>query len=314
MNTATPQSAEIQKAVALLSAGKRTEARLLLLAMDSKIQDARTRLEFVDASLAILDPIRDNEKIISLLMDGLVITASSGLTDLQAYFMARAAEATMFPVSKRRYRMANLKLAPNWIEFATEADKKEFEALSAEVKTLEDGIDTALMGAESLAKKCGDKKTQATVLMIKASVEGSRYMQHKADCMRGTFRAKLWGQYEFMRHPVCEYLMMFSNGDAQRLNVQIESFTRDFLKAASLFAEIDDSSAGNAYHNLANDLTSAHHFRAAEKYLTLARKIAQKYNDQVLLRHVNVLAESIKTKTKSTPDFINGETRNLDSL
>lgn len=129
--------------------------------------------------------------------------------------------------------------------------------------------------------------------------------------MRG-IRANFWTMFEFMHYPFFEYLLTFWNGDAQKLNAYFNSFTSCFLRAARLFEEIGDSLAGHAYHNLAIYLKSTYRFRAAKGYLAKARIIALKHNDAALMRLLDALEGSIKAKNRDIPDYLSGETRELN--
>jgi len=43
-----------------------------------------------------------------------------------------------------------------------------------------------------------------------------------------------------------------------------------------------------------------------------ARSVAIKHNDRALMRRIEVLEKSIKAKNKDVPDYLNGETREID--
>ncbi len=307
------QKDEIKKALTLASEGKRTQARANLLKLDPQIKDPHTRLQFIDVAIGVLSPVEDNLKILALLVEGLKITSALNLKDLRAHFLGRLADMSMHQVVLRRHRMAMLKLPPRWVEFATEAEKQEFDSLSAEVQTLEAGIDSSLADAISLANQTGNKRIQALVLMAKGSIESSRYIQYKVVCMRGGLRTKLWSRYEFMRYPLPEYLLLLSNGDARKLNAHVKKFTDSFLVAAALFEELNDPLAAIAYHNLANDLKTAYRFRAAKRYLAKGRQIAMRHDDKPTIRQIDEMERIISEKNRDIPDYINGETRDLDS-
>lgn len=313
ISTEMSQNDEIQKAAKLAAEGKRTQARATLLGLDPHIKDVRTRLTFIDVALTILSPIEDNRKILSLVMEGIKITEASGLSDLKAYFMARAADSSMLPVATRRHRMSMLKLAPRWFEFATEAEKREYESLEVAVKALEKGVDSSLSQAKAIAEESGNKRVQGFVLMAKAAVERARYMQYRSDCMRSHFRAKLWSRFKVMRSPIFEYFLLFKNGDARKLSAFVKAFTQSLLKAAALFEEINDSAAAHAYHNLANDLRTAYRFRSAKRYLAKGREIARRHNDSQMLRQIEEMERIISKKNKDVPDYSHGERRDLDT-
>lgn len=307
------KESELQKALDLMNQGKRSESRAILLSLEPQIKDAHHRLLLIDASLSVLDPVHDNLKKVALSVEGASLAEAAGLVDLKAHFEARTADLLMLQVGLCHHESAKLKLSPEWIEFATEAEKTRYESLTKEMEELNAKIDNLLSRAIFQAEKSGNKKILGYVLMSKGDVVSSRYMQFKADHMRG-FRAKFWSRFELMRYPFFEYLLTFSNGDARTLNAYVKTFTRDFLKAAKLLEEINDPSAGAAYQNLANHLRTAYRFSEAKKYVAKGKAIATKHNDALLMRQLEMMERSIATKNRDIPDYINGETRDLDSL
>ena len=302
----------LQNAINLLMNGKRKEAAAELLNLDSKIMDKNLRIQLIDASLSALDPTKDGGRLIELSGEGIKIAGDYGRKDLQAHFMSRRADFLMTKVAFLQYRRQNLKLAPGWIEFSTEANKQEYEKLTAQVEKLEREVNDLLAQATILAEQSGNKNVFGRVLMARGSVESSRYFHYKTECMRGNLRTKLWLKFEFLRYPFFEHLIIFTGKNAQKLRSPVDTFTENFLKAAQIFEELGDSTAGYAYHNLANDLKTAYRFREARKYLEKAKSIAVKHNDPLLKKQVEMLEKAIKAKNRDIPDYLSGETRESD--
>jgi len=125
--------------------------------------------------------------------------------------------------------------------------------------------------------------------------------------MSSPIRAKLWATFTFIRYPIFEYLLTFSNGDAQKLNGYIKSFSSCFLRAAKLYEEAGEPYTGYAYYNLANQLKSAYRFGLAKKYLTKARSFALQHNDATLMQQIETLDSRIDAKNMDIPDYLNGE-------
>lgn len=302
---------EIKRAMELAAQGKRSDARDAVLSLESRIKEPRLRLYLIDAALSILDSVKDNAKKATLSIQGARIAEALGRSDLQAHFMAKTADLAMLQVAMWHHHRSLLKLAPRWLQFATEADKNEYESLTVLIDNLENEVDTLLLQALTQSEGSGNKKIQASVLMSRGSIESARYLRYKMDCMRGV-RAKLWTRFVFVRYPFFEYLLTFWNGDGQELNAYVKSFTSSFLNAARLSGEIGDSLAGHAYYNLAVHLKSAYRFRAAKRCLAKARIIALKHNDVALMQHLVALEKYIKAKNMDIPDYLSGETRELN--
>ena len=269
------------------------------------------RLQLIDVALSSLDNVGDNAKKVTLSLEGSRIAEVIGRSDLQAHFMAKAAEHIMLQVGLWQHSRSMLKLAPHWFQFATETDKKEHESLTTLIEQLERKINALLVQANTLSERSGDKRIQASVLMSNGSIEAARYLQYKMGCMRGV-RAKIWTMFELAHYPFFENLLTFSNGDSQKLTAYVRSYTNSFLKAARFCEEVNDPLAGYVYYNLAIHLKSAYRFGAARRSLRKARNIALKHNDAALLPQLKALEKYIKAKNRDIPDYLSGETRELN--
>lgn len=299
---------EVEKAMELAMRGSRSDARDIVLRLEPRIKEPNLRLRLIHVAQSVLSNVKDNAKKTTLSVEGAKIAEAIGRTDLQGHFMATTADLMMLQVSLLHHSRSMLKIAPRWFEFATEADKNEHESLTTLIEQRESEIDTLLSQAVSHSERSGDKKIQASVLMSMGSIESQRYQQYKMDCMRGV-RAKLWTMFEFMHYPFFEYLLTFWNGDDQKLNAHLKSFTTSFLTAARLASEIDDPLAGYAYYNLAVHLKSTYRFGAAKRHLATARILALKHNDAALIEQLEALEKYIKRKNRDIPDYLSGETR-----
>jgi len=300
---------KLQNAINLLMQGRRKEASAELMILEQVITDKNLRIQLIDAALSALDTVNENDKLIKLSAEGVNIAKEYNRKDVQSYFMSRKADFLMGKMTFLQYDQHNLKLSPDWVEFSTEVDKNDYEKLSAEVEKTEKEINALLDEALLLAEQSGDKRAVARVLMANAGIESSRYLHKKAEYMLGNYRTKFWLKFEFMRYPFFERLFIFPNNKGKKLNSIVTSFTVKFLKAAQICEELNDSLAGYAYHNLANDLKSAYRFRKAKKYLLKAKVIAEKYNDNLLKKQVESLEKAINARNRDIPDYINGETR-----
>ena len=300
---------KLQNAISLLTQGHRKDAATELLVLEPIIVDKNLRIQLIDAMLSALDSVENNDMLIKLSNEGIGIAGEYNRKDLQAFFMSRNADFLMINMTFLQYDRDCLKLSPGWTEFSTEVDKEKYEKLTAEIKRNENEIDHLLNDALVLADQSGDRQTGARILMTSAGIESLRYLNYKGECMRSSLCAKLWLRFEFIRYPFYERLFVSSNSEKKKLNNLVMSFTEKFIKAAQILEGLNDSMAGYAYHNLANDLKSAYKFKKAKKYLSKAKAIAEKHNDQLLNKQVELLEKAIKARNKDIPDYINGETR-----
>jgi hypothetical protein len=303
---------ELKRAISLAEQGKREEAVTILVALEQKIKEPNLRLWLIDASLANFSPIKYNKKLIELAEEAISITKTGVYPDYQPYFMGRKADLLTFQISLRRHRIARLTLTPSWIGFATEAEKSEHDILMCEVETMESESESLLEQALTLAEKSGDKKTKAYILMNKGQIFSSKYLQHKADCLRNTFYGKLWVKFEFGRYPFFENLFSLTNSDIRKLTRYVKIFRESLLDAGLIFEGLDDPSASSAYFNLANELKTAYRFGEAKRFLVKSRAIALKHNDQLMITKIDEMVKIVAAKNKDIPDYLNGEDRNSD--
>jgi len=289
--------------------GRRKEATAELMLLESTVRDKGLRLQIIDAALSALDPVRENGRLISLSEEAVGISRHYGRKDLESFFMSRKADFLSTKITFLQYKQRNLKLSPDWTEFSTEQDREEFQKLTQEIKEVNEEIDNLLNSALSIAEQTKSQQNVARILMASASIESARYLQYKTECLGSNFRAKLWLKFPIMRYPILETSFIFPGDQGRTLNKFVDSFTKKFIKATQVLRGVDDSLAGYAYHNLANDLKTAYRFRQAKKYLIRARVVAEKYNDALLKKQVEALGRAIKARNKDIPDYINGETR-----
>lgn len=295
---------ELQRAIKIAIEEQRANAH----DAQSSLEVNNKRLQAIDSELSKLNNVKDNAKQIDLCIEGTMIARKLERTELQAHFMAKKADLLMLQVGLQDYHRKMLKLPPRWFQFATKADKNEYESLTISVEKLDGEIDTLLEQAIAQVEKSGDKRIQVSVLMSKGSIESSRYMRYKIDRL-SAFHAKLWTMFSFAHCSLFEYLLAFSNGDAQKLNAHVKLFTNSFLKAAHLAEEIKDPLAGYAYYNLAVHLRPTYKFGIAKKYLAKARDIASAHNITDLIQQIQALEKSIEARNKDIPDYLSGKSR-----
>jgi len=295
---------DFKKAMALFSTGRREEAAVQLLGIYQRAGNVNFKLRVLDVLLSSLHPINDNQRLIELSEEGVALAEKLELTGPRSCFKAKKAEFLMQKVYFLQYEAKNLKLSPEWIGFSTEAEKDRHEMLSREKEALEQEVDVLLSQATQLAEKNPSKRELGFVLMSKGQVESSRYSQHKMEGFRSNLKAMWWLKLEFLRGGWIENFLFFDRNQRRKLKKSLDSFYTCFLRAAEIFENIDDPTAGYAYHNLANHLRIIYRFREVKKFLTKAKEIALKYKDESLARAAEKLEARIATKNKNIPDYL----------
>lgn len=288
---------ELNRAVKLTREGKYSEARDAILRLEPDIRDPQMRVLLIDIAMNALHNVQDNLKKTELSLEGAQISESIGRIDYQAHFLGRAADFIMFRIGFLYGKRKGIKLTPGWFGYATEAEKNEYDSLTQLISQLDAQVDDILSKAIALSKLIGDKRAQASVLMSLGSVEATRYLRYKMDCIGG-IRAKLWSRFELFRYPFFEYVLNFWSGDSKKLAAYVRAFKKCFLESGGLYEEINDPLAGGPYYNLALHLKSSYRFRSAKKYLEKANALALRYNDTALRMQIQALRKSIKLKNR----------------
>lgn len=298
---------DLHNAMHLLANGSRKEAATQLLSLYRRTTKTGLKLQLIDTLLGTLDRLKENDLLISLSTEGFTLAEQLKRADLQAHFMARKAEFLMSKIALPQYERHNLRLSPGWLEFSTEADQDQHAILTTEIEKHEKEISALLSDAVALAEQSGNKKVLGYVLMSKASVESLRYLQFKMDCIPGNRKITRWTR--LLRGFDLEYLLAFDREQRNKLKGYIAAFTLDSLRAVQLFDELEDVTAGYAYHNLANALKNAYKFREAKRCLAKAKGAAQKYGDSFLSQRIEEMERAIKVRNKDIPNYLEGETR-----
>lgn len=297
---------EYKKAMDLLMVGKRKEASTVLLDLYGQTTKKGFKVQLIDALLSALDPVEENQRLIDISSEGIKLANELETPALQSNFMGRKADFLMGRVSFYQYQRSNLKFAPSWIEFSTEADKSSYEKLTAKIERFERETDQLLVEAISIAERTNNKRILGFILISKASVESSRYLHYKMEYVCGIFKAKIW---LLLHRWGFEFPILFGLKHYKTLKEYVDSFTASYLRAAKLLEEIGDDVAGFAYYDLAVHLKIAYKFHQANKYLRRAKVIAERSNNALLNSKIKELEKSIKARNKDVPNYFEGEAR-----
>jgi hypothetical protein len=299
----------LQKAKELVNIGEYKIASKELLSLDSKIKDTNLRLELIDACLAALDHVNENKKLISLCKEGEKLSSSIQRQDLTAFFMGRRADLITMQSTFLWHEKKNLKLMPEWIEFATIREQERYKKLSEKIKKNEDEVDNLFEKSIKIATDINKPEILARILMSRASVMSTRYLSEKNKNINGRLKQKLWLNLNFLRYPFFENILFIPWSKKSKLKNIYNSYFNDFIKSAEIFEKLKDPMSGYAYCNLANNLTTTYKFKLANKYLKKADHIAERYSDQALKKRIVILKQKIKEKNRDIPDYTNGESR-----
>jgi hypothetical protein len=301
---------DFEQAVALLRNGRKRQAAKELWDLYFKVANKGFRLQIIDALVNALDPFKDLDRLVKTVSEGIGLSDQMNRGDVKAYLMGKKASLHMNEITILQYRQQNLRLHPAWIGFATEAEKAEYETIIEKIKEIERSAGALLDRAMQIAKEVGNKRVEACVWVSSGEVNVGRYMHFKMHAMMGSIgRAKWWHRLRLLRRYGFENYLFYDLRQIRELRNYISQFTKGLLRAASLFKELNDSGEAYTLYKLSNHLRTAFRFRQASRYLKRAEAVARKYNEELLLKHIEEMKKLVKDRNKGVPNYLEGETR-----
>jgi len=265
--------------------------------MYNKTRDSSVKLQTILALTTTLSPTKDIDKLIKICTEGINLAERLGSLDSKAFLMAKKANYLLYCVSLYRYERKNLKLAPGWKGFALENEEKEYKELIEKINKIENEADVLLDKSIKIATEISDQNVKANILSLKGQFYGGKYLDYKMENME---TPKI---FLFSLSPKLKDYFLFKRNDRKTLKEYISVFIKSFLESAHIFESLSNK-LGEAYSlfGLASQLKAANRPREAIKFLTKAKKIAQKQKDVALLNGINELEKSIKRQNRDIKD------------
>jgi hypothetical protein len=227
----------------------------------------------------------------------------------QALFMATKAEYLVtfsglfqFPARKR------LRMPPGWFAFGLEREEKEYTELTEQIEANDRKADAFASAARNIAEKAG-VGTVAHVLMCMGTMAFQRYMSRKLDGLPSRIRVPQWLLPRLRECRLDEYVL-YDTETRRQVRTLVAQCEERYLEAVKVLQNAgDDFLESYAYYNLANNLRSMYRLGSASKYLKQARALAEKRDNEQLLKSIHHLEKSIRLKNRDTPNYAAGERR-----
>lgn len=301
---------EIQKlkeAQKLISTNNVEKATPLLWQLYSS-RNPNIKLNAILSLLAVLDYLTETEKLLQIIEEGIKIATSIGKDDVVAFLLGRKSFFLESVLGFLIHRQKNLVLSANvfkWINFATEKEKREFEAIASKRQEIEKDIREIESTILEMAKANADHYCRGHVFMAVGEIYGSRYLNDKLDLMiGGRLRSKICNIY-WVRRWNLDNLLLYRNSDRRKIIEHKKNCIHFFKLAISDFeAGRNESDMAHACYNLAVKLKMMFHFRDAKKYLEQADRLARKSDEKRLLSQVLSFRDELKDGNRNVRNYV----------
>jgi hypothetical protein len=297
----------------LWRSGRINDAIQLHLDLCLNGRDAGVRLW---SAMAVVDRLKFSdapEKLLEVCTVGSDCAKELSDSARRALFMAKKAEyLATFTGLNLTHRRKRLRMAPGWFAFGLASEEQLFVELTNQIAENEKVSDELIEASKDISSSAGDMRTKGHVAMCAGTIAFQRYMDQKLESLPSQLPIPRWLRWVvplLREYRVDEYLL-YDSHTRRRMRALLAKNQAQFAQAARIFKSAgEDKTAAYAFYNLANNLRSAYRFGAATRYLNQARDIAEKYNDERLLKGIGLLEKSIKAKNTDTPDYAAGERR-----
>lgn len=281
---------KFSQAEVLISVGRKEEAAKIFLDIFNSSSDVVMRLNSGLELNRSLDPLKDTEQLIVITNETIHLADRLIDKDIKAIALCYKGLLLLHKKIRNIDRLTRIKLSPDWFEFSLEREKVEYEALEQELSNLEEDATQSLNEAEMIADKTQDSALKSTVYSMIGQAYGYRSMEFRYKKI-GKNGLGYWLVEKRLEH------LLYNRKDKKRLSLLHKDADKFFLKAIRVSKENNDLlEEALALHNYANQLVTMNRYRDARKCLDLSKEIAIKIPDKQLLKNIETLGNSIKTK------------------
>lgn len=248
------ETQKLREAQKLISTNNTKEAIQILWQLYSS-RNPNIKLNAILGLLSVLDYLSETKKLLQIIEEGIKIATMIGKRDVIAFLLGRKALLLESILGILIYRQKNLVLSANvfkWINFATEKEKKEFEAITNKRRKIEKEIHEIETTILKMANESGDSYLRGHIFMAIGEIYGSRYLNDKLDLMKGgRIRSKIGNIYLVQRLRL-DNLLLYRNSDRRKIAKHKKNCIHFFNLAISEFdSSENESDMAHAYYNLA---------------------------------------------------------------
>lgn len=285
----------------LAAQGRARDASSIFLRLVKTTRQIPIKLQAALGVVGTINPVDDNRTVLEMCDVGLEAAKQLGNTGAKAYLMAKKVVSLSFEVSQHRYQRRLLRLSPAWKGFSLEADQAEYQRLTGLIDDHERQCHELLTQALQLSEGVGDHGVRGHILMMRGDFYCSRYSDLKLEHLRDVRRLQLLRL--FHREDLA-----YSRRERKELHQNLSQCEESYSEAIRLFEALgDEANLAMALHNFANQLRTSNRFTQASDYLSRARALGVKLNDQGLLTKADVLEKRIRSRNRDIPNYVGGE-------
>ena len=301
------ETQKLKEAQRLISINNIEKATPLLWQLYSS-NNPNIKLNAILSLLVVLDYVTGTEKILQIIEEGIKIATSMGKNDVVAFLLGRKSFFLESVLGFLIYRQKNLVLSANvfkWINFATEKEKIEFEAITDRRQQIEKDIREMENTILGMAEASVDHYFRGHIFVAIGEIYGSRYLNDKLDLMIGGKTRSKIGNIYLVRRWNLDNLLLYRSSDRRKIIEHKKNCVRFFKLAISEFeAGRNESDMAHTCYNLAVKLKMMFHFLDAEKYLEEAERLARKSDEKRLLSQILSFRNELKDKNKNVRNYV----------
>ncbi len=301
------EAQELKEANKLILLNEKAKAAPILWKL-YRSKDQNIKLDAALSLLITLDHLTENQKLLEVTEEAIKTASDLQKMDVRAYLLTQKATFLFSELNFLVYRQRNLMLAAGvfeWIDFSLEKEKKEFETISIHRKKLEEKIYKLEMEASELVNSSTNHYLRGHIFMGLAQLHISRFLNHQLDFVSGGRIRSMIANIYFIRRWNLNKFIIYDKSSRKNINESKRQSFSFFEKAATEFkAGHLNSDLAYAYYNLATNLTLTFNFTKSKKFLSLAKQLAQKNNEKILLAQIGELEKQIKDKNKHLRNYV----------
>lgn len=271
-----------------------------------KSQNLKIKFEAILSLLATLDRLTENIKLLELVEEGIKIAPLLGENDLEKNLLVEKCNFLTAEIGFMIYRQKNLKMSANvfeWIDFATENEKNEFQAINQKCKESEEEIERLINIVLNHINN-NNHYFNGNVFFTLGELYCNRFFNDRLDLMIGGKTRSMIGNIYFVKRWNLDKWLLRSEG---RKKIDDDWFNCiKYIKLA-----ISEYKAGGynkemaqAYYNLAVKYGITFRFRKAKKLLETSYKIAKENSDKLLLSQIEIYRKQIANKNREIRNYV----------
>lgn len=301
------EAQDLKLARELIAESKKDEASKILWKLYES-RNPKMKLDAILGLLVTLDHFTENMKLLRITEEGLKIASSLAGEDTATYLLVEKCNFLNTQFGFMLYRQKNLKMAANvfkWIDFATEREKREFEALNQKRKEIEHEIQNLENRVLNSVKNSENHYFKGNIYLRFGKLYGSKFFHEQLNSMIGGKTRSMIGNVYFVRRWNLGKWFLYRKQGRKRINDCWAKCVNFLESAISEFrAGGYNGEMAHAYYNLAVKHGLAFGFKKAKIFLEQADKLARENNEKALIPKIELYRQQLVNKNRNIRDYV----------